>query len=70
MQTIIKKTAVRMDASPVRRAPRPGTGDAVCAEKSVELAHEGELVRAIQVTCSCGEVTVIELDYPEPEPAR
>lgn len=28
------------------------------------LEHEGR-VRAIELTCSCGDVSVIELDYPD-----
>ena len=37
-------------------------------EKRVELLREGERVHALEITCSCGEVTLIELDYPEDGP--
>jgi len=33
-------------------------------EKAVRLLKEGGRVRAIEFTCSCGEVTVVELQYP------
>lgn len=35
-------------------------------EKQVRLLREDEVVRAVELTCSCGEVTVIELAYAEP----
>ncbi|HVS09623.1 MAG TPA: hypothetical protein VMS76_07085 [Planctomycetota bacterium] len=35
-----------------------------CA-KSVQLLSVQGAVRAIELRCSCGEATVIELEYPE-----
>jgi hypothetical protein len=35
-----------------------------CAKKSVELLQQDGVVHAIQIQCSCGEPTVIELEYP------
>lgn len=49
---IIKKHNVRVEAA----APCGGS-------KSAELLEQGGVVHAIQVRCSCGELTVIELDY-------
>ncbi len=65
MPSIIKNSSVR--------ATRPGAAserspsDRSC-EKSVELLRQGGVVHAIQITCSCGDTTVVELDYPEPSP--
>ena len=57
---IIKHRNVRVQAS-----------SAPCADgKSVELLRDGDVVRALQVRCSCGEVTVVEFDYPEPPPTE
>lgn len=39
--------------------------------KSVRTLTDRGHVHALEVTCSCGDVTVIELDYPEaPDPAN
>ena len=34
-------------------------------EKRLELLRIGQRVHALELTCSCGEVTLVELDYPE-----
>ena len=41
------------------REPHPA--DARC----VRLLEEGGVVHALELTCSCGDVTVIELRYPD-----
>ncbi len=33
-------------------------------QKSVQLLEEDGRVRAIEFTCSCGDVTAVELTYP------
>jgi len=33
----------------------------------VELLEDGGVVHALKLTCSCGEVTVVELEYDEKE---
>lgn len=51
------------------RAGSAGAEAACAARKDVRLVeHEGE-VRAIELACSCGERTLIELVI-DPEPAR
>lgn len=32
--------------------------------QGVRILRDGEDVRAIEITCACGEVTVVELQYP------
>lgn len=69
-QPIIKHDLVR--SGPTRR--RAGTSavrvlegrnSAPCSgEKAVRLLREDGRVRAIEFTCSCGEITVVELQYP------
>ncbi|HPF13120.1 MAG: hypothetical protein H6830_09445 [Planctomycetes bacterium] len=34
-------------------------------ETRIEVLRQGQDVRGIEVHCSCGEVTVIELTYPQ-----
>lgn len=62
-QPIIKHDRVRLDgqaaALPARGTTRNG------GSKQVELLRVDGVVRAIQVTCACGEMTVIELDYAQ-----
>lgn len=63
--SIIKHDRVRFgEASPARaQAAKPGAPSAARPAKKVELVrHEGE-VRAIEVTCACGEVTLVEVEY-------
>jgi len=67
MQSIIKKDQVR--------AALPGTSPAPCAseprERSLRVLSESGLVHAIEITCSCGEITLVELDQsPATESSR
>ena len=71
MSAIIKSSNVRRDdPDPSDGAPAPAVPNARPAaapaqhEKRVELLRVGERVHALELTCSCGEVTVVELDYP------
>ncbi len=50
---VIKNRDVRVEA---RSAAESGG-------KQVELLSDDGIVRAIQVRCSCGETTVLELEY-------
>jgi len=70
MSAIIKSSNVRLDDSDPSGSPAPAVPTARPAqpaahEKRVELLRIGERVHALELTCSCGEITVIELDYPE-----
>ena len=56
---VIKNREVRLEA---RRLE-------ACGGKHVELLEDAGIVRAIRIRCSCGEVTVIELEYA-PAPAE
>jgi hypothetical protein len=40
------------------------------ADKTALLLEEKGVVVAIEFSCSCGEVTVVELEYPEPTPPK
>jgi hypothetical protein len=61
---IIKKSRVKLDEHPEQRC-----ASAREARKSARLLEEEGLVRAVEVTCRCGEKTVIELEYDsDPEP--
>ena len=63
MKSIIKNELVRLEAAPRRRAkPRQPRTDCM---KSVQMLRIDGQVRALEVRCNCGEVTVVELDYDE-----
>lgn len=69
MSAIIKSSNVRQDDSQASESPAPAVPSARLAAdgahaKQVELLRVGERVHALELTCSCGEVTLIELDYP------
>lgn len=66
LRSIIKHHAVRLDpdeapASALPQRPRAG-------QKRVELLRVDGRVRALEITCACGEKTVVELDYPDEKP--
>ena len=74
---IIKRDHVRVDTSvrPAAPAAVEPMAPACQPAKRVELVRLEGVVRAIELTCSCGEVTVLELafeapsDDPDPAPA-
>jgi hypothetical protein len=72
-QPIIKRKRVHVDSSGVQggsSAIQVLSGDdaAPCpGKKAVRLLNDGSCVRAIEVTCSCGEMTIVELSYSEDE---
>ena len=55
MTHIIKKQHVKLETE-IRAREQEG---------QVELLQEENVVRAIQVRCSCGKTTVVELEYDE-----
>lgn len=64
--TIIKRQRVQLEST--GRIPtysnQASARDAGCEQpKSVRTVEVSGRVQAIELTCSCGEVTVIELDY-------
>lgn len=72
-RSIIKHHAVRLDAESTHDAPA-GAGAAKAraprtGQKKVELVRADGKVRALEITCACGEKTVVELDYADDKPA-
>jgi len=69
---IIKRERVQVE--PGRRAATVASGKTgTCVApathgsgKQVRLLREEDVVRAVELTCSCGEVTLIELSYADP----
>ncbi|MEZ5973476.1 MAG: hypothetical protein R3F17_01415 [Planctomycetota bacterium] len=47
-----------------KAASKPGKSSQDRCETRLEVLRVGGEVRGIEVHCSCGEVTVIELEYP------
>lgn len=58
MTIIIKNDRVQLVAE---------AGAAVQHEKALRVVEEDGVARAFELTCSCGDVTVIELEYSSPE---
>lgn len=69
--TILKRDRVRVaplvprdfGAAPRAAVPAPAPAPLPACEKSVRPVRDGATVVALELTCSCGEVTVIELTY-------
>lgn len=68
-QPIIKRSQVQFDSGPqgsagaVRLVHTHNAAESR-GQKSVQLLEEDGRVLAIEFTCSCGEVTAVELTYP------
>jgi len=69
-QPIIKRERVKVrprasqtDCAPVHLI-QDGDPAPVHGQKAVRLLEEGGRVRVIEFTCSCGELTTVELSYP------
>jgi hypothetical protein len=63
-QGIIKREHVRIDGDRASDAHTPSAlapAKARCGKKSVVLVEHAGEVRALEFTCGCGEVTLIEL---------
>jgi hypothetical protein len=71
MNTIIKHDRVRVGepssttppALPARSAAANAARNGTRCKKSVQLLREEDVVRAIEMRCSCGEITVVEITY-------
>lgn len=58
---VVPAARVKVSSEGVRIGP-PRSADAG-TEPKVQLVHEGDVVRAIQITCTCGEQIIIRCDY-------
>jgi hypothetical protein len=67
--SIIKKELVRLaEAGAVPAPARAPAARAARHTKAVQLLRVGARVRALELLCSCGERSVIELEYPDDNP--
>jgi hypothetical protein len=55
--------------SPAAALPASARPRAAHARR-LEVLRVGERIQALELTCSCGEVTLVELDYPEDSPSE
>lgn len=64
-RTIIKRSEVKFAESGAveRRAPGQDSPPRCVAKKNAALVEEAGRAVAIEVTCSCGEVTIVELEF-------
>ena len=60
---VVTADRVKLSADPVRVGVPPAAGGR--AEPSVQLVREDGVIRAVDVTCSCGERIRIRCDYDE-----
>ena len=65
MPSVIKRTSVQLaSAAPAPSSKIHAPQGRPCA-KSVRPLRVGGVVCALEITCSCGETIVVELDYPQ-----
>jgi len=67
MKSIIKKTQVQFEGHEVGGLAQlaGGSSGGHDAARSLRIVEVGGVPRAIEVTCSCGDTFMIELDYEE-----
>jgi hypothetical protein len=68
--SVIKHDRVRIETSndvpsalPSHANSTAGSKGGARCKKSVQFLREKDVVRGIEVRCSCGEVTVVEIEY-------
>lgn len=68
MGIVLKHSKVALDATTDRRAASASNG--ACATRSAELVRIDGVPVAVEVTCSCGEVTLVQFVEPDaPDPS-
>ena len=70
MRSIIKSAQVQLEGHEVNNFSDQGSATsgvkrARAVPKSARLFEIGGVAKAVEVTCSCGEVHVVELDFEE-----
>ncbi|QDU86462.1 hypothetical protein Pla163_36130 [Planctomycetes bacterium Pla163] len=66
MGSVLKRTNVALDAAPARSGVR---NEPSCGRPVAELIHVDGRPYAIEITCTCGERTLVELVADRPAPA-
>jgi len=70
MSSVIKRTNVQLANNASNPGARgPAANSAACVNR-VRPLRVGDVVAALEITCSCGETTVVELDYPKASEER
>jgi hypothetical protein len=64
MSSVIKKSNVQLAGHATPAGARAPAANAATCMNRVRPLKVGDVVAALEVTCACGETTVIELDYP------
>lgn len=60
---VIKRDQVRVDEREARPAARAATGEPCTRAPAVRLVQLDERTQAFEFTCSCGEVSLIEIQH-------
>ncbi len=66
MHEIIKRDRVIVNASPAPQSKRVagrGAGNAPAGGSTARVIQEEGRVVAVEITCACGDKTLLELDY-------
>jgi hypothetical protein len=60
---VVSAARVRVSGGAVRVGPPRATGVDGAPEPKVQVFHENDVIRTIQVVCACGERICIRCDY-------
>jgi hypothetical protein len=71
MQSVIKHSRVHddedeSDVPSALPAAAAGSRSSARCKKRVQLLRDKDVVRAVEVRCSCGEITIVEFEYGPP----
>lgn len=68
-RVLIKKSTIQKDSAPTAATPVAGStaprphSDVSCARPEVVLHKNGDDIEAIEITCPCGHVMILDCEY-------
>ena len=65
MSSVIKKSNVQFAGGAAAPSARAPVANAPTCASRVRPLRVGGVVAALEITCTCGETTLVELDYPQ-----
>jgi hypothetical protein len=70
MSSVIKKSNVQLTGHAAAPGARTPLASAPTCASRVRPLRIGGVVAALEITCTCGETTLVELDYPQASEER
>jgi hypothetical protein len=70
MSSVIKKSNVQLAGNASAPSARAPAAKAPTCANRVRPLRVGGVIAALEITCTCGETTLVELDYPHASEER